>query len=379
MKQKKRKTILITGGHLSPAWATIKQLQSQGHWQIYYLGRRYSSSHTTRLSDEARLVPTIKSVKFMSLTTGRLPHRLTLKSVTDLLKFPFGWLQSFYLLFKIRPQVVLSFGGYLGLPVVVNARLLRIPIIIHEQTSTVGIANRISSPFATRIAVSFNSSLKHFPPHKTTLTGNPLRSEIFRTNPEFLKQLHHLTSRPLIYVTGGNQGARDLNLPVIKSLPKLLEKYSIIHQVGDHHLQHLSWQKVSHFQKTYPQLSKYYLPQDYFPSNQIGTVYKFADLVISRSGANTVTELAALGKPAILVPLPTAHHQEQLKNASILAKAGTAAILEEKDLTPNSLISLINKIFNNIKNYQSHAPQAKKLINTHAARNLANLIEDTLN
>jgi UDP-N-acetylglucosamine--N-acetylmuramyl-(pentapeptide) pyrophosphoryl-undecaprenol N-acetylglucosamine transferase len=375
MKIPVKKNLIITGGHFSPAWATIHELQKKSHWQIFYLGRQTSSSHTPNPSDESQLIPTLPQVKFIPLTTGRLPHKLTFHSLIDLLKLPLGFLQSLYLLLKLKPHLVLSFGGYLSLPVIFNAWYLRIPTIIHEQTTSVGFANQIASRFAARIAVSFKSSLKHFPPKKTTLTGNPLRPEIFKSNPSYLNKLKNLTPRPIIYITGGNQGARDLNLPVIQSLPQLLKTYSIIHQVGDHQLQHHSWQQINQIQKSHPQLAKYYLAQDYFSPDQIGTIFSLANLIISRSGANITTELAALGKPAILIPLPTSHHQEQLKNAKILAQTDLAEIIEEQNLSSTSLINLINHMSTNLKTYQSHAPQAKKLINPHAAQELVTLIE----
>lgn len=234
-----KKHIVITGGHLSPAWATIKELKSQRLWQITYLGRRYSSTHTRHPSDEARFIPTL-GISFIGITTGRLPTRIKVSSLTNFIHLPLGWIQIFFILRQIHPNVVLSFGGYLGLPAVASARLLGIPSIIHEQTATTGLANSLAITLASRIAVSFPSSLKHFPAHKTTLTGNPLRLEIFTTNKRFLSKTHHLAVRPIIYITGGNQGARDLNLPLIQALPKLLKKYSIIHQIGDHELQRTS-------------------------------------------------------------------------------------------------------------------------------------------
>lgn len=373
----RRKKIIITGGHLSPAWATIEELQKRG-WQAVYLGRKTATEGSQDLSDEARLIPQL-GVEFVPLATGRLQRKLTRYTLTSLTKIPLGWISAIRELKRIRPNLVLSFGGYLSLPVVVSAWLLKTPVVTHEQTRTAGLANQINAKFARKVAISFLESAKYFSPEKVVVTGNPVRNEIEISSTRVLKKFKDFSPKSVIYVTGGSQGGRDLNLPVIKILPELLKKYHLIHQLGSREIQRLSWQMAEEFLKTHRQLKSKYLAQEYFDPQEIGTVFSLASLVISRAGANTISELAHLGKPAILVPLPNTHNNEQLANARAFAKTGLGVVMEEKDLTPEVLLAKIENIMENLGKYQHQAKLAKQeLIVANAAKKLADLIEEVI-
>jgi len=357
-----KKRIVITGGHLAPAMAVISELKKEGGWQIYYFGRKYSLEGKTVLSVESKIVPSL-GIKFIPITTGRLQRQFTRYTILSLAKIPVGFLQSLYHLLKIKPQVICSFGGYVSVPVVIVGFILRIPILTHEQTLVFGLASKINSFFASKIAVSFPESLKYFPKNKVVLTGNPIREEIFSVQHSAFSVQSGL---PIIYVTGGNQGARIINRAVLEILPKLLEKYVVIHQCGD-----LDYEFINHKSSTINhQLRKRYFLIPFIGPAEIGWVLNQAGLVVSRAGANIVSELAALGKPVLFIPIPWSYQDEQTKNAKVLVFAGTAEILPQEKLTGKTLLLAISEMMRDLSKYQKNAPKAKKLVRLAACQKI---------
>ena len=231
----------------------------------------------------------------------------------------------------------MSFGGYLALPVVIIAWFLGIPILTHEQTLVSGLANKIISKFA-----------------KKTLFGNPIRKEILDLKP---------VKTSGIFVTGGNQGSHVINLAV----KKILNKYQVIHQTGDS--KNNDYEDLVKINKnTYKFLN----------AHDMAKALNEATLVISRAGANITTELAFLGKPAILIPIPWSSGNEQYLNAKKLVDAGTAEILEQKDLTGENLLKLISQMFASLEKYQENASKARKLVIPNAAEKIAKVISQEL-
>jgi len=312
-------SIVITGSHLTPALAVIDELKKRGEKKIYYLGRRYTLEGVKIPSVESRLLPQ-KGIKFIPIPAGRLQRRFTRYTIPSLLRVPLGVLASLYYLLKIRPKAVISFGGYVSVPVVFAARILGIPSLTHEQTTVLGLANKINSFFTDKIAISFPESARFFPRQKTVLTGNPIRKEIFTVQ----KPLFKLDpKRKTVYITGGNQG-----------------EYNVIHQCGAKDFPLLKRKK----KRLPPDCQKHYFLTDYiFPEN-IGWVFKNADLVVSRGGANTITELLALKKRALIIPIPWTAHHEQEKNARLIKRAGLGDILPQEKLTPLALRKQIEKL-----------------------------------
>ena len=232
------KKIVITGGHLTPAQAVIEELKKEGNWEIYYFGRRFSFEGESSPSVESLVIPKM-GVKFISLPAGRLQRKFSRYTFISLLRIPVGFFIALSWLVKIRPAVILSFGGYVSVPAVLAGWLLRIPVLTHEQTVVSGFANRIDGFFAKKILVSFPESLKDFPSGKVVLTGNPIRKEVFNCPCLAGRQELSIVNcqlsdepLPLIYITGGSQGSQIINRAVVEVLPNLLEKYRIVHQCG---------------------------------------------------------------------------------------------------------------------------------------------------
>ncbi|PIU03153.1 hypothetical protein COT44_04640 [Candidatus Shapirobacteria bacterium CG08_land_8_20_14_0_20_39_18] len=360
------KKIVITGGHLTPAQAVISELKKGGGWEIYYFGRKHSLEGDKTASVESKVIPELGAT-FISITTGRLQRQFSRYTIPSLLRIPLGLIQSFYWLWKIKPNVVCSFGGYVSVPVVFSAWILRIPILTHEQTITFGLSSKINSLFVNKIAVSFSDSVKHFPADKVVLTGNPIRQEIFIRNSKFPYRVNEIRNSklPIIYITGGNQGSRLINNAVLGCLPELLKKYAVIHQCGE-----LDYEKLN------KDFGPNYLLFPYINSQQIGWVMNHANLIVSRAGANTVCEVAALGKPTLFIPIPWTYQDEQTKNALMLKKIGIAEILYQKDLTSSTLLEKINKMMEKIDQYHQNGSQAKKLIKLNAAEILVNNLNE---
>lgn len=358
----KKQTLLIIGGHLAPALAVIEEVRKNRDWEIVFLGRKYAMEGKTVLSLEYEVIPKL-GIPFYPLETGRLQRKWTSQTIPSLMRIPLGFIQSFLLLLKLRPTVILSFGGYLSLPVVLAGWLLRVPIIIHEQTVTSGLGNRLSSFLANLIAISHERSSLDFPHQKTRLVGNPVRFDI-------LVGKRRKTKPPLILITGGSQGSQTINKTVDKILNKLLEKYQITHQTGFIDYNYFLRKK----EKLTPILRRRYQVLDIISPFQFGKVLEKAILVVGRSGANTVSEIAAVGVPAIFVPIPWSERQEQLRNAESLEKVGLAKIITQDRLTPNLLLETIQDFLQNLPSPKV-LTLAKKLVKKDAAEKLVSLID----
>lgn len=357
--------ILVTGAHFTTALAVIEELKGYPDVEIVYVGRKFTREGDSTPSIESQLLPQ-RGVKFISLTTGRLQRVFTLYTITSLLKIPVGFVQAFYILLKENPNVVLSFGGYVSVPIVILAWIFSKPIIIHEQTLVSGLANRIGALFADKMAISFaESKLKG---KKIILTGNPIREEILQPKTSLPKDYQDLfryakkNKLPVILVTGGNQGSHTINQAVEGCLDKLLTKACVIHQTGE--------SKFQDFERLLNAQSERYLVKKWI-GEEIGAVLSQVDLVVSRAGANTLTELAFLGKPALVIPLPYLYHDEQNKNAKFFEKLGLVGILPQPKLTPQTLYEQVLGMVRRLDRWQRVAQNAKQVVMPDAANIIA--------
>jgi UDP-N-acetylglucosamine--N-acetylmuramyl-(pentapeptide) pyrophosphoryl-undecaprenol N-acetylglucosamine transferase len=335
--------IVIVGGHLSPALAVIEKLKNE---DVFYIGRKYAFEKDAAISLEYQEIIKL-GIPFYSINAARLQRKFTKQTIPSLTKFPAGFFDSLKILKQIRPDVVLGFGGYVSLPVILAAFILKIPTVIHEQTSEAGLANKIEAKFVNKVCISWETSRKYFPKDKTVITGNPLGENILNIKP--VKKNDGL---PVVYVTGGSGGSHVINSLVEKSLGQLLKRFILVHQTGDskeyNDFERLSSEKNkldSAIAKNY-HLQKFYSPKD------MAQNLANADLVVGRAGINTVTELIFLAKPAFLIPLPFAQKNEQLKNAMFLKELGLGEIGIQKTLTAEKFISTILTMFSNLEIYK---------------------------
>ncbi|MEX1061637.1 MAG: UDP-N-acetylglucosamine--N-acetylmuramyl-(pentapeptide) pyrophosphoryl-undecaprenol N-acetylglucosamine transferase [Patescibacteria group bacterium] len=357
--------IVVTGGHHTPALAVMAALKKRGNFEFHFIGRATSLRSEKTTSVEKRTMEKL-GIPFYNLKTGKLYK----SGVGELVKIPGGFLQAFWLLMRIRPRLIVSFGGYLAAPVMLAGFFLRIPRVTHEQTVVSGWANRFSAYLANKIFVSWEPSRKFFPKDKTVLTGNPLREEIF--NPKG-KKIIVSRDLPTVYITGGKQGSHLINEVVRVSLSQFLENYNLIHQTGSSASQ--DYQKLILLKNQLPKaLKKRYLVQEYFGEEEIGAVLAATDAVVGRSGANTVTEIAAKGLPSVLIPIPWVSHNEQEENAKILSERGAALIISQDKLSAPDLLLALAQIFSHYKEFKKHAEEARSLIKPNAAERIASEI-----
>lgn len=369
-----KKTIIITGGHVTPALALIDELTAYKDIEIIFVGRKIAMEGDKADSYEYRQILE-RQIPFINLTTGRLQRFLSPYSFISLAKIPVGLAQSFSILAKYKPAGVVSFGGYLALPVALMAKLRQIPLITHEQTTVPGVANRVIARFADVICLSWPETKKFFPRRKIILTGNPLRQEFLNKK---MRAVTSIKGRPIIYIQGGSLGAHVINRVVARNLPYLLEKYLVVHQCGDSALTK-DWEFLNKIKdKLINRLAKWYVVRPYFSAEEVVWLFKNAKLVVSRAGANTVTELLFMGKPALLIPLPHAGADEQRKNALLLVKSGIGKIMEQERLQKEGLSKTIENMLKNISQYERNVQKAKSMVETKAAKNLAEIVRKTI-
>lgn len=351
--------ILITGAHFTPAQAVIEELQKTPRVEIVYLGRKYTREGDKSLSVESQVLPKL-GVKFIPVISGRLQRLFTIYTIPSLFKIPIGILQSFYLILREKPEVVLSFGGYVSVPVVFTAWLLSIPIITHEQTLVSGLANTINSWFADKVAVSFERSV--FKGKKVILTGLPIRRDIIGISRGV--SLVHPRGGQIILVMGGNQGSHIINLALEGCLKELLKIAMVYHQTGDS--KYRDYERLEELGKSGERYKvKKWIGEEY------AVTLQEADLVVSRAGINTLTELAYLSKPALVIPIPYLYKNEQMVNAKFFKQLGLVRILPQEDLTPQKLLANIKNILNDLNHFKKRAEEARKVVIPDAAKRLA--------
>ena len=346
--------LVVTGGHHTPAFAVLDELAAQGYrTSITWFGHRYSMKNDTTESAEYRAVHE-RGYPFVDLKAGKFYRTADLISLA---RIPLGLVHALYHLIRSRPHLVLSFGGYLAVPTAIAAWVLRIPVVTHEQTTVVGLANEVIARFATQIFIAWPESAAYFPPEKTTLIGNPLRAAVTVVNETVHAQLTagFNASLPTLYITGGKQGAHALNEVVRGALPSLLEQFNVIHQCGNA-APYYDFAALQTVREELPvDMQGQYVVRDFFHEDEIGAVFNSVEVVYSRGGANTLYELAALAKPALITPLPHSSHNEQLRNAEVLANHDMAMILPQSDLSAVSLLEALSFLIQHHKTFVSAA------------------------
>ena len=331
-----------TGGHFYPIIAVAEELRRISRERRLLAPKLYYIAPSA--FDMEALFE--NEIQFESCPAGKVRRYFSIQNFTDLFVTATGYFMALGSLFRIYPDLVFSKGGYASVPVVLAAKTLGIPVMIHESDAKPGRANLMASKFAFRIATAFESAAVFFPEKvrsKIARTGIPIRSEIMRLEPEGARQELGLdTSVPTVLILGGSSGARAINDVVLASLPELLEVANIIHQTGKD-----NFVEVERTAKVIAEKSPYiarYHPFPYLNTLSMRRSAGAADLIISRAGMTAVAEIALWKKPAILIPIPEAISHDQRTNAYAYAHTGAAVVLEEANLTPNILASEVRRI-----------------------------------
>ena len=320
-------TIVLTGGgtagHVTPNIALLPALRDAGY-NIHYIG--------THNGIEQELISR-ENVPYHTVPAGKLRRYIDWQNFTDLFRILLGFFKSFFLLGRIKPNIVFSKGGFVTPPIIWAAWLRRIPVISHESDLTPGLANKLALPFANRICHAFAETAKYLPSEKAIHTGIPVRPELTKGDPQKGRDLCNFTSdKPIILIIGGSLGSQAINTAVRSTLPKLLTDHQICHLCGQGNLD--------------PALNNTegYIQFEYI-TDDLPHLFAPANYIVSRAGATTLFELLALQKPALLIPLSLqASRGDQIENAETFQSAGYSLVLSEDDLTPESLCKAIHDL-----------------------------------
>lgn len=326
-----KKLVIFTGGHYNSALEVAKFLKRKGY-RVLWLGHKYNLSDSKSLSAEYREVKA-ESISFIELKTGRFFKKLNLKQI--LLIF-YGFIQSFYYLLKYKPNLIYSSGGFISVPVVISAFFLGIPSVTHEQTVIAGWANKAIAPFVKKILLTYQDKTNQYPKNKSVVVGMPINSEFLKPKNTLRKNLK------ILFVTGGKQGSDLINSAIFPLIPTLVRHYYVIHQTGSNKKNNPNG-VAKRIKTELGSLSGRYTHAEYFYGKDQAKYLRSADLVICRAGAHTIYELVSLNKKAIIIPISWVSHQEQLLNAKYAQSMIDSIILNESDLTPQSLGAKINE------------------------------------
>jgi UDP-N-acetylglucosamine--N-acetylmuramyl-(pentapeptide) pyrophosphoryl-undecaprenol N-acetylglucosamine transferase len=328
-----------SGGHTSAAVGIIGALVDAGlnMRDILWIGSNDGIEH--RVAKDA-------GIQFRVVNVGKFRRYLSFKNLSDIPRVIKGVVESFKALREYSPSGVVSTGGFVSVPVVLASYLLRIPIVVHEQTIVPGLANRIAGRLASKVILTFRDTASCFNRTKTLVIGNPLRPELrkgLRSREEALRRLELDGNLPVLYVTGGALGANVINQIVGDALAILLNDWQIIHQCGDGEMRFGLRYLTEVAGRLDSRLSNRYILKSYIAS-EISDVFSAADVLLSRSGAAIVNEITQIGLATILVPYPFSIGNEQQILARMLEQAGAAVVLDQSVLTKETLLSALSKL-----------------------------------
>ena len=328
------KHIVLTGGgtagHVTPNIAMIPRLKELGY-KISYIGS-YEGI-------EKKLIEEL-GIPYYGISSGKLRRYFDVKNFTDPFRVLKGFMEAKKLMKKLKPDVVFSKGGFVTVPVVIAASRRKIPTFIHESDMTPGLANKICIPFATKVCCNFPETISNLPKDKAVLTGAPIRQELLTGSREKGLAFTGLSpDKPVILIIGGSLGATAVNEAVRSILPELLEDFQVVHLCGKGKLDESLRD------------TKGYMQYEYI-KKELADLFALADIVISRAGANAICELSALNKPNLLIPLSArASRGDQILNARSFEHLGYSKVLEEEEITKESLLDAVHDLYKNRESY----------------------------
>lgn len=330
----KKLKIIMTGGgsagHVTPNLALVPKLKELGY-EIQYIG--------TRDGIERKII-NMESIKYHVISSGKLRRYFDVKNFTDPFRIVKGVFDAIKIISKEKPNIVFSKGGFVSVPVVIAAKLNRVPVIIHESDITPGLANKLSVPYSTKICVTFPEALEHFNKNKAVLTGSPIRQELFQGNREVgLKLMGFKGIKPVLLIMGGSLGAKVLNDNIRSEIELFTQMYEVIHICGKGNLDTKLENREGYKQFEYV-------------DKELTHILAACDLIISRAGSNAIFEFLALKKPNLLVPLSSKSSRgDQILNANSFENSGYSMVLPEEELSAGVLFTKVNELHKNSFKY----------------------------
>lgn len=344
-----------TAGHVTPNIAIIEVLRLE-KWDMAYIGSKDGV--------EREMISAL-SIPYYAVASGKLRRYFSWQNFLDPYFIGLGIIQSYFLMRKLKPDVVFSKGGFVAFPVVVGAWLNRIPVIAHESDMTPGLANRLSFPFVRSICLTFEAAKKHFnEPEKVRVTGTPIRAGLFQGDKAKGLALCHFTAdKPCLLVIGGSQGASALNRCIRQLLDTLVGSFQIIHLCGKGKVDDSLLNRPGYYQSEYAQ-------------DELADLFAASDMVISRSGANSLSEILALAKPHVLIPLSEqVSRGDQVHNARYFQEQGISLVIDEDRLTPDTLHLAIEDV---LANHNELTRKMNALGVGSATATIVNVIKETI-
>ena len=360
-----------TGGHFYPIIAIAQKInqiidnENILGVKLYYIS---DSPYDKEMLFENELL-------YEEISTGKMRTYFSFRNFLDIFKIFWGVLNAIFKLFSIYPDVVFGKGGYASFPTIFAARILRIPVLIHESDSTPGRVNKWAGHFAKKIAVSFTEAADYFPKKRVAWTGQPIRTEIENPAPrkEALEYFKLEESVPVILVLGGSQGAELINNTILDALPRLVNNYQIIHQTGVRNFKMVL--DRAEVVLTDNQYKLRYLATPFLNSLAMKMAAGAATIVISRAGS-MLFEIASWGVPSILIPITNTNLDHQKKNAFNYARAGACSVVEEMNMTGNILSSEIERIIGDKAICENMSKNAKAFNKPDASMKIAHALVD---
>ncbi len=340
-----------TGGSVAPLLAMAEESRKRKpEAKFLFIGTRRGQPEKEMIKDY--------DFAFRSIYAGKLRRYLSWQNFLDIFRTKIGFFQSLFILKKFKPNLIIGAGGYVSVPVILAGWFLKIPSLIHQQDIIPSLTNKILSPFTKKITVSFEKSLCDFPKNKTVFTGNPVRKVIMGGDKEGAISRFNLEKNLLtLLVLGGGTGAQKINELIWKIIPELTKFYQIIHLTGKNKLEIRNWEL---------EIGNRYHPYE-FLTTEIADAYAAADLVISRAGMNVLTELAVLGKPIIIIPIPDSHQEA---NAWYFQEKNAVIVLDPKNLTAKKFLETIKKLIENSAKRKSLSENIRKIIPIDAEKKI---------
>jgi UDP-N-acetylglucosamine--N-acetylmuramyl-(pentapeptide) pyrophosphoryl-undecaprenol N-acetylglucosamine transferase len=350
--------IVITGaggGHFYPLIAVVERMRKEAFVQKIVQPDVYFFSD--KPYDEKALFTA--QVKFIQVPAGKLRVYPSFQTVLDAFKTLYGMLVAFIKLYMLYPDVVFAKGGYASFPTLFAARLLSIPVIVHESDTVPGRTTKWAGTFALRVALSYPEAAPFYPKDRTALTGQPIRDTLLP--PDDFERIYGGKERPVILIIGGSQGSRNINEAMLRILPDLLSTYDIVHQTGDANLEEVR-QVADSILRDHPYKDHYFINGFI----DVGIFYPKTDLVITRAGS-MMFEMALWQIPMLVIPIPETISRDQRSNAYAMAGRGIAEVLEENNLSPNIILGEIGRILNDKENYARMSAAGKQFENSRTA------------
>ena len=355
-----------TGGHFYPIIAVAEALKDVAS------EKKFVELDLIFMSDSAYNEKLLKQegIRFEKILSGKMRRYFSFYNIIDVFKIAVGAIQALFRVYKEFPDVIFGKGGYASFPSLLAARILRIPVLIHESDARPGQVNKWAGKFAKKVAISFPEAAEYFSKDKTALTGVPIRSSILGQVPEEGREIFQLEpALPVILVLGGSQGAKAINETMLSAAKDLLGFCQVIHQSGRNNFKDVS-ARLSVVLEDAEFKSRYHLV-DFLNSAQLRAASSAADLVVSRAGAGAIFEIAAWGRPSILIPLENSAQGHQQKNALSYASRGAAEIIEEPNLTPHIMVFEIKRLLANPQELEKMKTSAENFARPQAARKIA--------